>query len=459
MAQWHKRLISQTVWSSPLLFVGSFTTTILIGALLLSLPAATPDDSALPFVDALFQSASAVCITGLSTVNIGTDLTRFGQIVILSLFQIGALGIMTYSLALVVFVQRRRSPDHRDWLANVFTKDRKLPPSRLLAWILTLTFVVEAVGALVMWGLFSRDYSTWSALYLGVFHAVSAFCNAGFSLFADSLVSYQHDILVNVTVCSLIIVGGLGFVVTFESWRAVTGRRRWFKLLIQTKLVLATSAVLIVMGAMSLFALGWFGGQGDGFTGRHVLPAFFQSITARTAGFNTIDIGGLSNPSLIVLMMLMFIGGGPGSTAGGVKVTTIAVLFLSFISRYRSSGQPQAFHRSIAFDTVTRAAVLVSGAVLIIVIGVFLLQITELSGVPITEARGTFIELLFETVSAFGTVGLSTGITPALSTAGKSIIIVLMFVGRVGPLTLAAILLGSRRTPRLKYPDEDVMIG
>ena len=459
MAQWYKSVTLRSAWSSPLLFVGSFSATIFIGALLLSLPTATHDHSTLPFIDALFQSASAVCITGLSTVNIGTDLSRFGQIVVLSLFQIGALGIMTYSLALVVFVQRRRSPDHGNWLANVFTKDRKLPPSRLLAWIIKLTFVVEIVGALAMWGLFSREYGTWEALYLGVFHAVSAFCNAGFSLFSDSLVSYRDDILVNITVCTLIIVGGLGFVVTFESWRAITGRRKWFKLLVQTKLVLAASAVLIIMGAVTLFALGWLGGQGGGFTAGHVLSAFFQSITARTAGFNTIDIGGLSNPSLIVLMVLMFIGGGPGSTAGGVKVTTMAILFLSFISRYRSSGQPQAFNRSLAIDTVTRAAVLVTGAVSIIVIGVLLLQITELSGVPIREARGTFIELLFETVSAFGTVGLSTGITPSLSTAGKSIIIVLMFVGRVGPLTLAAILLGSRRSSHVKYPEEDVMIG
>jgi trk system potassium uptake protein len=455
MARMHGRALT---WSSPVLFVISFAVTIFIGSLLLWLPAAHSSGESLPFIDALFQSASAVCITGLVTINVGTDLSRFGQIVVLCLFQIGALGIMTYSLSIVGVVQRRSSPDQNVWFANVFTKDRKLPPSRMLRWIITLMIVVEVLGALSMWAVFSRDYDTAQALYMGVFHSISAYSNAGFSLFSDNLASYRNSLPMNLIVCAMITIGGLGFVVTFESWRSLTGRRRWFKLLLQTKLVLAAYGVLFLSGVLFILLFESQGLLKGEPIGSRILTAVFQSTT-RTAGFSTVDIGSMTDASLLVMMVLMFIGGAPGSTAGGIKVTTAAVLLMSVLSRYRSGGRPQVFNRSIPIDTITRAAVLVVGGVVIVMTGMILLQVTEMWGVSHTQTRGVFLELLFETVSAFGTVGLSTGITPSLSTAGKSIIIVLMFVGRVGPLTLAAILLGSRRSSHVKYPEEDVMIG
>ncbi len=446
-------------WTSPAFFVTGFFFLIIFGSFLLSLPISSVNGHSISYVNALFQSTSAVCITGLTSIDISSQLSRFGQIVILILFQIGALGIMTYSLAIVVFVQQRRSPEQNEWLANVFSHDRKLPPTRMLVWIISFTFVIESLGVVALYTQFASKFDTSKAIYYSVFHAVSAFCNAGFSLFANSLIDYQSDLLFNVIVCVLIVAGGLGFVVTFELWRWMTGRRRWFKLLIQTKLVILTYIILMFGGAIFILLFEAHSAQKDMSNTTRVLTAVFQSVTARTAGFNTIDIGTLSNPSLSVLLLLMFIGGAPGSTTGGVKVTTVAVLALAVFARYRSHVQPQVFRRSIPFDTIVRAAALVTGAVAIIMFGTLCLQISELYGISHQLSDGGFLDSLFEASSAFGTVGLSTGITPTLSAPGRFVIMILMFVGRIGPLTIAALLLGKKTTSRVSFVEEDVMIG
>ena len=448
-------------WASPGVFAGSFALLILAGSLLLWLPVSVRGPG-LPYLDALFQSTSAVCVTGLATVDIGTRLSLAGQWVILALIQIGGLGIMTYSLLLVTIVQRSGSPDQSEWLANVFTSDRRLPPRRMLRWIFLVTAVCEAVGALLLTFAFLRQHQQLSdAAFDGVFHAVSAFCNAGFSTFSYSLLPFRDDLLVNVIVMVLIVTGGLGFIVTFELWRLVTGRRRWFKLLLQTKLVLFATLILILSGAVAIFVLemyGVFGGLG---LKSRVLASLFQSVTARTAGFNTVDIAALSNDTLMILIVLMFIGAAPGSCAGGVKVTTVGVLVLSVFARIHDRPKPEAWNRSVPGDTIARAAALFFGAMLLIAVGTLALQLTELAGVTVEASRAKFLPLLFEVTSAFGTVGLSTGITPTLTPAGKIVIIGIMFVGRVGPLTLAATLIGkaSRRRAALMYPEEDLMIG
>lgn len=447
-------------WSSPVLFVLSFAFAISIGTVFLALPAAGAGGIGVPPIDALFQSTSAVCVTGLVTIDIGTRLTLPGQIAVMTLIQLGGLGIMTYSLLLVTLVQRRGSPDQGEWLANVFTRDRKLHPARMLRWIVKLVFLTEIAGALVLWPIFSHGHGVLGGLYRAAFHAVSAFCNAGFSLSSTSLMAYRDHPIVNVTFMLLIFIGGLGFVVTFEVWRWMTGRRQWFKLLLQTKLVLFMSGLLILGGACSLFLLE----RGNVLKGLPwsscVWVSLFQSVTARTAGFNTVDIGTLTNGSLLVLISLMFVGAGPGSTAGGVKVTTLGVLLIAVLARLRGTYKPQAWNRSVGGDTIARAVALFAGAMVIVMVGSFLLQITELGSLLHGQARGRFLELLFEATSAWGTVGLSTGVTPALSSAGKLVIIAIMFVGRVGPLMLAALLLGrARRRVEMYYPQEDVMIG
>ncbi len=425
----------------------------------LSLPFATVSRGSMSLVDAIFQSTSAVCITGLTTLSVATDLTLYGQIVILVLFQAGALGIMTYSLALVSFVQQRGSPERNEWLANIFTHDRKLPPRRMLAWIVRLTIAMEVVGVIALFPVFFADYGWIKALYFSVFHSVSGFCNAGFSLFQTSLIGYQSSVPMNVIMSVLIISGAIGFVVTFEVWRWATGKRRWFKLLVQTKLVLATYAVLLLIGIITLFVFELGGQNRDMPFGTQLLTAFFQSTLSRTSGFCTVDMSTLTYPSLLFIIVYMFIGGAPGSTAGGIKVTTAAVLVLAFVSRYRSNPKTEIFNRSVPFDTIIRAMILTTVAALIVIIGTFLLQITELWGMPHREASGHFFDLLFEATSAFGTVGLSTGVTPTLTSAGRVVVLVLMFIGRVGPLTLAALLLGKQTTSRLSYVEEDVMIG
>lgn len=342
-------------WSSPILFVASFAAMITIGAALLSLPFATVSRGSMSLVDAAFQSTSAVCITGLTTLTIATDLTLFGQIVILVLFQAGALGIMTYSLALVSFVQQRGSPERNEWLANIFTHDRKLPPRRMLTWILRLTIIVEIAGVIALFPVFLTNHGGFEAFYLAVFHSVSGFCNAGFSLFPTSLIEYQSSIPMNMIMAVLIVVGAIGFVVTFELWRWATGRRRWFKLLVQTKLVLATYAVLLVIGIVMIF-LFEIGGENQSMPfGTRLLTAFFQSTMSRTSGFCTVDISTLTYPSLLFIIVLMFIGGAPGSTAGGVKVTPLLRFFFSLFCQ--GTGRIRKRKYSIAVYPSTRLSV------------------------------------------------------------------------------------------------------
>jgi trk system potassium uptake protein TrkH len=272
---------------------------------------------------------------------------------------------------------------------------------------------------------------------------------------------FRDNVFINITTMALIIAGGLGFIVTFEVWRLATRQRRWFKLLLQTKLMLFGTLILIVVGAALIFVFETGGSFRGMSIGSQVLASFFQSVTARTAGFNTVDIGALSNSTLMVLILLMFIGAGPGSCAGGVKVTTVGILVLAVTSRLQEKPKAQAWNRSIPADTIRRAAALFAGSIFIILLSTLALQVTELAGASVEQARAFFLPLLFEVASAWGTVGLSTGVTPGLSAAGKIIVIGVMFIGRVGPLTLAAVLIGRGHSSRsgFVYPDEDVMIG
>jgi len=444
-------------WGHPgPLLVGSFAGAIAVGTALLSLPVASTSGESIGLVDALFTSTSAVCVTGLIVKNTGADFTHFGQLVILALIQLGGLGIMTFSVAMLLLMGRRLAAAHGVAMRQVLDQESGREVQQLLRFIVRVTFGVEAAGAAVLFVcLASREGYTARCAYHAVFHAVSAFCNAGFSLYGNSFEAFRGHVGLNLAVTSLIIVGGLGFPVLRDLM--VMGRRRRMgegrsvRLHTGTRVVLTTSAVLIVLGAVLFYSLERGSTLGNAGPGERVLASYFQSVTARTAGFNTVDIASVRTPVLVVLMFLMFIGASPGSTGGGVKTTTAAILFQAMRSAFRRRPEVEFFGRTVPRAAIRRATALVTLSALLLVAGAVALTAIE-PGKP-------FEKLLFEEISAFGTVGLTTGITPLLTAPGKLVVIMLMFTGRVGPLTLMFSLLGESRPARYKYPETHIMVG
>ncbi len=424
----------------------SFAGAILIGSILLSLPAASKGER-LSYIDALFTSTSAVCVTGLIVKDTGKDFTLFGQLVILGLLQLGGLGLMTFSSIIFILMGRGVSIISRSALQQSFTPTGLGNFSVFLKNILIYTFSVEALGAALLYPRFSTRFPAAYSFFASVFHSISAFCNAGFSIFSDSLMSWREDIWVNAVVLTLIVVGGLGFFVFWDLKEKLLGRREHLSL--HTKMVLAATAFLILWGTFLLFTIEFHRAfSGFSLKGK-ILASLFQSITPRTAGFNTVDIASLSLPSLLLLIWLMFIGASPGSTGGGVKTTTGFLGFLAMRKILTKKEQVQAFGRGIREEAIERALVLMVFFISFHFFSTFLLSLTE---------NFSFIQLAFEEMSAMGTVGLSTGITPRLSTWGKLIIIVSMYVGRVGPLTILSSLV-RRSRGRFTLPYESVMIG
>jgi trk system potassium uptake protein TrkH len=438
------------------LFILSFAGVILLGGLLLGLPfsaAKTP----LPWIDALFQSASAVCVTGLTTINIGEDLGLAGQVVLILLFQVGGLGILTFSAVFFVIMGRGLASKEHEIMQSVFLYAPRRDLASILKFVFLSTFLYESAGALLLWARFSQDFPWNEALYKAVFHAVSAFNNCGFSLFRHSLVSYQGDWVVNLTFMGLIVAGGLGFIVHYELHMRVFGKQR--RLSVHTKMVLAATGVLIFGGAALFFVL-----ENDrilnGLPWRNrVLASLFQSITPRTAGFNTVEIGMLANETILLLLTLMFIGASPGSTGGGVKTTSASLLFLIMWSRLRGREEVNIFNRTIPRELLQRTiSIILAASVSVCLIVSVLLLSADYSG-SAAESRHLFVEYIFETVSAFATVGLSMNLTPSLNTPQKLAIILMMFAGRVGPLTLAFSLARIARKKSFSYAEEGVMVG
>lgn len=438
--------------------VVSFALLICIGTGLLTLPASTTKNT-LGFIDALFTATSASCVTGLIVVDTGKDLALFGQIVVLALIQIGGIGIITFSTVFLLMAGRKIGLASRNSLQDTFTHCGETTVVNLVLRIVKVTFIIETIGAMLLFLNFVGENTVSHALYLAVFHAVSAFCNAGFSLFSDSFESFQDNWLINVALAFLIIAGGIGFLVLTE-----LGRKRpftpsgWKKLSLHSKIALSSCGILIFSGGVLFFAMEYDNTLADLSFSNKLLAAFFQSVTARTAGFNTLGIGHLANETLFMLLVLMFIGGSSGSCAGGIKTGTFATLMVLGLSRLRGHDYPQIFRRTIGSVSVARAASVVMVSLFVVVIAILLLQATELGGVDHVLTRGTFLELMFETVSAFGTVGLSTGVTGGLSDFGKITIILVMFVGRLGPLAIALAII-KRKSAHYKFAEETIMIG
>jgi trk system potassium uptake protein TrkH len=416
------------------------------------------------YVDALFTSTSAVCVTGLVVKDTGPDFTRTGQWVVLVLIQLGGIGIMTFSTIFLLVLGRRPSLSQDVMLEGVFAHSPMRNLHTLILWVLLFTLTAEVVGTGCYFLHWVHEFPPHEALFISLFHAVSAFCNAGFCLFPDGFIRYQGHVLINLNTIFLIIIGGIGFLVLLELYqrrglKTTEGARQRKTLSLHARLTLLTTLILLVAGAMFFFVIEY----NDILRGMRfpdkILISVFQSVTARTAGFNTVDFSLLANATLFFFIILMFIGASPGSCGGGIKTTTAATFFALVRARLRGDTDVMIMHRTIPKETVAKAVAVVISSGLVITVMVVILLVTQIGGVSHEESRGMFLEYVFEAVSAFGTVGLSMGKTLGLDTFGKLVIIVLMFVGRLGPLTLAFSIRPKEITGQLKYSEENVIIG
>ena len=434
----------------PVSLMLSFIAVIFIGTILLMLPEASVAHRVTPFVDALFTATSATCVTGLIVFDTGTYFSLFGQLVILVLIQLGGLGIMTVSTAFALIMGRRLTLKLENVMQSVIGDNERLNAFQLLKNIVIVTAIIEGIGAMVLFVKFAQTMPPSQAMYSSIFHSVSAFCNAGFSLFPDSLIRYVDSPLVNFTITGLILLGGIGFAVMIDLYRYILRVDRVRKLNLHSKIVLMVSALLILVGFISFFVSEYNGVMAGFSISRRMLSSWFQSVTARTAGFNTLDTALISPASVMVFLVLMFVGASPGSTGGGIKTTTFAVLMLSLTSMLKGRRELSLYNRRIALSNFREATSLITLSGIIVFIVVFLLFLFE--NLP-------FEKLLFEAISAFGTVGLSMGVTDKLGRAGRLLITLLMYIGRIGPLTLIYALSMRKREPNIKYAEEKIAIG
>ena len=441
-------------FSPPQVLVLSFTALIASGAVLLRLPISAVRDP-LTFGDALFTATSAVCVTGLIVVDTANDLSAFGQVVVLSLIQLGGLGYMVITTVVGVALGRQLSLHERLTLQEALNVQTMEGLARFVLTVLKLTLVFELTGAFILTAWWAADYGLGRAAYYGLFHAISAFNNAGFALFSDSLMRFRSDWLVNLVVTTLIISGGLGFVVLTEIGRV----RRYRRFSTHTRLVITLTATLIVVTT----ALIWFIEHDNPLTlqplrlGDALLASYFQAVTPRTAGFNTLDIGAMQHASLFLLILLMFIGAAPGGTAGGVKISTFSITVAVIWAMVRGTPEPTLLKRRIP-------AALVARAFSICLIGFLTLNIV--AGLLLMIEGRELLPTLFETTSAFGTVGLSMGeggapvsLVGHFSGGGKALAMAMMFMGRIGPLTLAVAIARRRALARVRHPEGKFLIG
>lgn len=443
-------------WSRKLgpsrLIALSFVILILTGTFLLCLPVSARDGNFTSPLDALFTATSATCVTGLIVADTFTKWSLFGQIVILILIQIGGIGLMSFISMFFIFMKRKLSLQERMLLMQAAGNTRLSGMVKLVRRIVSGTFLIEGCGALLLALRFIPRMGFGQGLYYAVFHAISAFCNAGFDLMGryeafSSLTGYASDVLVNITVMLLIIIGGIGFLV----WDDILKCRLSFKnYSLHSKIVLVTTPVLLVGGAIGYFVFEQnYTLQGNGI-GEQILKSFFASTTMRTAGFNTIDYASMSPSASLLSDVLMMIGGSPGSTAGGMKITTIALVFLSMVSMLRGQSDTVIGKRRVSTILIKQAAVIILVYAVYILAGTML--ICHIEGLPMSN-------VLFEVISAVCTVGVTTGITPHLCALSHIILIILMYGGRIGGFTLMLILGKQNKQPPLRRPKENILIG
>ena len=426
---------------------------IALGTFLLMMPMATYPGENISFVDALFTSTSAVCVTGLIVQDTATYLTPAGQVVVLALFQLGGLGIMAFSTLILLVAGRKISIQDKILIQQDYHHTAAKNVKSLIRNIFVYAFVIEIAGTLFLYLRWHGRFPGFKGFYYSLFHAVSAFCNAGFSVFSDSLESFRGDFWTNLVVMLLIVLGGLGFLVLSESagfflWIL---RRRKRKMSLHAKMVWIMSLSLIILPFLSFVLVEWSRSL-QGFSIKEkILASLFQVITPRTAGFNTMELSSLHPAAVFMLISLMFIGASPGSTGGGVKTSTFGVIFAFVKSKIAARESINIFYRTLTLDLVTRAFTVVVLSICVIFVSCAVLFLTQ-SGMSMEE---TF----FEVFSAFGTVGLSLGMTAKLNAAGKVVIILTMFIGRIGPLTLLYAISREKAFGKFEYVEESVMIG
>ncbi|WP_231701899.1 TrkH family potassium uptake protein [Crassaminicella thermophila] len=448
----NKRIDKYKLNPAQILVLG-FASVILMGGILLSLPIASNNGHSVGFINAIFTATSAVCVTGLVVVDTGTYWTVFGQTVIILLIQIGGLGFMTMATFFAIIFGKKITLRERLVMQEALNQFNISGIVRLTQYVLITTFTIEGVGALLLSFKFIPMYGISKGIGLSIFHAISAFCNAGFDLIGGfrSLTPFADDLLINVVICFLIITGGLGFTVIVE----ILQKRNFKKFSLHAKLVLYITGILLLLGFVAVFILEYNNPDTLGkltFKGK-LLSAMFHSVTPRTAGFNTLPTDKLTTATIFITMVFMLIGGSSGSTAGGVKTTTAGVIVWTIISIIKGKDDTEVFNRRIPRDIINRSLAVVGIAMLLVIFVTMILSITE---------KGhSFIEIFFEATSAFGTVGLSLGITPKLTWIGKIVLSLTMFAGRVGPLTIALALARQQQKNKglIKYPEERVIVG
>lgn len=433
--------------SGPQWMVISFLAVIITGSLLLQTPWAVQNGPR-NYIDALFVATSAVCVTGLVPVDTGTHWTIFGQMVIMLLIQIGGLGVMSFAVFFAMIAGRKIQLRQRLVMQQSINVSAVGGVVRIFRYLLVFTFLIEALGALILTIRWIPELGWGKALWFGVFHAISAFNNAGFDLFGGfkSLTQYSSDITVNLVISTLIISGGLGFYV----WYEIINYRKTRTLSLHSRVVLITTAILLLTGTMLLLLAEYnhaFRGMSPGVK---LMAAYFQSVTPRTAGFNTIDLNSLFLSSQLLIILLMLIGASPGSTGGGMKTSTIAILCIAISSQLRGKKDSEIFERRIEEKDVLQALTLAALFAATFIFMTFLVSLTH---------QGELAKIAFEVASALGTVGLTLGLTPALTTMSKVLIIITMFLGRVGPLTLGFALAYQVKQPDIRYPKGKIMIG
>lgn len=443
-----KNKIQNFKLNPPAVLAIGFASLVLIGSLLLNLPMATKSGESIGYLNALFTSSSAVCVTGLVVVNTGEFWSLFGQIVIIILIQMGGLGFMTMATIVALILGKKITLKERLIIKEQLNQSTMSGLVRLTRYVIFLTFSVEAIGAVLLSTKFIPLYGRAKGIWFSIFHAISAFCNAGFDITGNSMVPFQNDLFINLVVSALIIIGGIGFTVIFD----VSKNRRFSKMSLHSKLVLTMTMILLFLGTIIFYlleinnpnTLGNINGGGK------VVASFFQSVVTRTAGFNSVDTSLISDTSAFLFIIFMFIGASPGSTGGGIKVTTFGSIILATISSVKGERDVVAFKKRISNDVVQKSLAIVAISITLIIIVSFILTVTE---------DAVFLELLFESTSAFGTVGLSRGVTPNLSSIGKMIIMLTMYIGRVGPLTMAFAFGQGKNKRKYRYAEENIMVG
>ena len=427
-----------------------FMGAILIGTLFLMMPFSSSGEENISFLTALFTITSAVCVTGLSVIDVGKELSTAGQIILLIFIQLGGLGIMTFSSFILLLIGKKITYEERELLKE----ERNLENNGGILWflkkIILTVVIIEGIGALFLALRFAQDMEIKEAVYYGIFHSVSAFCNAGFSLFSTNLEKYAGSFVVTMTTAYLIIIGGIGFTVIDSILFATRKKVKRFDL--TSKVAILVSMILVILGTVLFLILEYnnSGTIGEMSFLKKILASFFQSVTTRTAGFNSVPFGNLTEGSVFLFCILMFIGASPGSTGGGIKTTTFGVIIFYVISVVKKRESVVIFNRRIGWEVLNRA---------IVILVLSLLYVGIITLVIVSIEDFTLEQTIFEVISAFATTGLSLGITADLGTISRILIICTMFLGRLGPMTFALALGGSNKVEKIQFPKENILVG